>query len=67
VPLKPDSQSDHELITKALRLARALDAIAADRERRRDMTSMRERLLLAAWLRERPEGRPGRPIDERPR
>jgi hypothetical protein len=35
VPPKSDPQSLHELTMEALRLAQALDAIAADRERRR--------------------------------
>jgi hypothetical protein len=59
MPEKPTPQSDHELTCEALRLANALDAIAADRDRLRDMTSLRERLMLAAWLAERPTG--GRP------
>jgi hypothetical protein len=44
VPPKPDAKSDHELLTEALRLAHALDVVAADRDRR-DMTGQRERLL----------------------
>ena len=47
MPPKSDPQSVHELTMEALRLAQALDAIAADRERRA-MTSLRER-LLTAW------------------
>jgi hypothetical protein len=51
VPSKPDPQSDHELAVEALSLAQALDAIAADRDRR-EMTSWRDRLLLHAWAKE---------------
>ena len=49
---KSDPQSDHELATNALRLAQALEAIAADRERR-DMTSLRE-CVLTGRLKEQP-------------
>jgi hypothetical protein len=48
VPPKSDPQSVHELATEALLLAQALEAIAADRERRDN-----ER-LLTAWLKEQP-------------
>jgi hypothetical protein len=58
MPEKPTPQSDHEQTTEALRLANGLDAIAADRERQWDMTSLRERLLLAAWLKGRPTDGP---------
>jgi hypothetical protein len=52
VPPKSDPQSDHEPATYALRLAQALEAIAADRERR-DMTSLRE-CVLTRRLKEQP-------------
>jgi hypothetical protein len=56
VPPKPDPKSDHELTTEALRLARALDVVAADRDRR-DMTSLRERPLLCRVVKGTPDER----------
>jgi hypothetical protein len=54
VPPKPDPKSDHELTTEALRLAHALDVVAADRDRR-DMTSLHERLLLCRVVKGTPD------------
>jgi hypothetical protein len=56
VPPKSDPKSDHELTTEALRLADALDVVAADRDRR-DMTSLRERLLLCRVVKGTPDER----------
>jgi hypothetical protein len=56
VPPKPDPKSDHELTTEALRLARALDVVAADRDRR-DMTSLHERPLLCRVVKGTPDER----------